>query len=73
VLFAKKTWVGYATEEKNLPGLRKGIISCNAVPLSIKQPLPAESLRMVDYWYARDYEPLHDLRLIWKTYKQLGS
>ncbi|MES1214264.1 MAG: hypothetical protein ABUT20_02010, partial [Bacteroidota bacterium] len=73
VIFTKKTWIGYAAEEKNLPVLRKGIIACNAVPLSVNQLLPPESLTMVDYWYARDYDPFNDIRLIWKCYKQLGS
>jgi len=73
VLFAKRTWIGYATEEKNLPPIRKGIITCNAVPLSVKQPIPGGSLQMVDHWYARDYEPTNDLWLIWKTYKNLGN
>ncbi|MBK5270081.1 MAG: hypothetical protein JJE22_03615, partial [Bacteroidia bacterium] len=73
VLFAKKTWIGYAKEEKNLPKLRKGIITCNAIPLSVKQQLPAESLQKFDYWYAGDYEPLKDLRLIVKKYRYLGD
>ena len=73
VLLAQRTWIGYATEEKNLPSLRKGIIACNGIPVSEKQQLPAESLRMMDQWYARDYEPANDIRLIWKTYWKLGS
>ena len=32
-----------------------------------------QSLQMVDYWYARDYEPSQDLKLIWKSYKRLGG
>jgi GT2 family glycosyltransferase len=73
VLFAQKTWIGYAAEEKNLPHLRKGVIACNAMPFSTRQQLSPESLHIVDYWYARDYEPTNDLWLIWKTYRQLGS
>jgi GT2 family glycosyltransferase len=73
VLFSQKTWIGYAIEEKNLPPLRVGIIACNAMPFSTRQQLPVESLHIVDYWYARDYEPANDLWLIWKTYKQLGG
>jgi GT2 family glycosyltransferase len=73
VLFAQKTWIGYAVEEKTLPPLREGIIACNAVALSTKQQLPAESLHIVDYWYAKDYEPANDLLMIWKTYKQMGG
>jgi hypothetical protein len=73
VLFAQKTWIGYATAEKNLPPLRKAIIACNGIPTTTKQPLPAESLLMADQWYARDYDPVMDLRLIRKTYRQLGG
>jgi hypothetical protein len=59
--------------EKNLPQLRKAVIACNGIPVSVKQQLPAESLQMVDYWYARDYTPLNDLKLIKRGYRNLGS
>ena len=73
VLFAKKTWVGYATQEENLPILRKSVIACNGIPVTTKQELPEQSLRMVDYWYARDYEPSNDIKMIWKMYRRLGG
>jgi len=73
VLVAQKTWIGYAVEEKNLPVLRKPVVACNGMPASIKQQLPAESLQMIDYWYARDYTPMSDLTLIKRAYKKLGG
>jgi O-antigen biosynthesis protein len=73
VLFARKTWIGYAVDGKNLPKLRKAVLACNGIPASIKQQLPAESLQMMDYWYARDYSPATDLKLIKKTYRNLGN
>jgi len=73
VLFGRKTWIGYSAPEKNLPSLRRAIIACNGIPASIKQELPKESLQMVDYWYARDYEPATDLKLVWKIYRRLGD
>jgi O-antigen biosynthesis protein len=73
VLLAKKTWVGYAIDEKQLPPLRKAVMACNGIPLTIKQELPRQSLQMVDYWYARDYEPSQDLKIIWKRYRRLGG
>ncbi|MCY7310779.1 MAG: glycosyltransferase [Chitinophagaceae bacterium] len=72
VLFAQKTWIGYAIKEKNLPPLHPAVIACNGIPVSIKQQLPTESLQMMDYWYARDYELSGDLKLIWKVYRRLG-
>jgi hypothetical protein len=73
VLAGKRTWIGYAVVEKFLPSLRKGIIACNGTPLSFQQHFPEDSLKMADQWYARDYEPFNDLRLLFKTYKQLGD
>ncbi len=73
VLLAQKTWVGYTIGSGNLPELRKAVITCNGVPVFIKQSIPLESLQMMDEWYARDYEPANDLRIIWKTYKRLGG
>jgi GT2 family glycosyltransferase len=73
VLFGRKTWIGYAAPEKNLPPLRNAVVACNGIPVSIKQELPKESLQMVDYWYARDYEPATDLKLLWKIYRRLGD
>ncbi|HKC35974.1 MAG TPA: hypothetical protein VKB95_07925, partial [Chitinophagaceae bacterium] len=57
--------------EKNLPVLRKGIVACNGSVIAAKYSLPAESLQMVDYWYARDYEPAMDLKLLWRMYRSL--
>jgi GT2 family glycosyltransferase len=73
VLIARKTWVGYATTEKSLPLLHQPVIACNGVPVSAGQSLPKESLQMMDYWYARDYEPAADLKLIWRLYRRLGG
>jgi hypothetical protein len=72
-LFAQKTWIGYTITEKHLPKLYTGIIACNGVPVSATQQLPDESLQMMDYWYARDYEFTSDLKLLWKSYKRLGG
>ena len=73
VLVGQCTWVGYATSGKNLPILRKGILSCSGIPVSAHQELPAESLQLMDYWYAKDYEPSKDLKLIGKAYSRLGE
>lgn len=73
VLFAQKTWIGYAQIEKKLPSLRSSIIACNGIAISAKQVLAEESLHMLDYWYARDYEPTGDLKLLWRVYRNLGN
>ncbi|MES1214545.1 MAG: glycosyltransferase [Bacteroidota bacterium] len=73
VLFARKTWIGYAVQEKYLPLLRPAVIACNGSPLSSISHFPEESLKMVDQWYARDYDPFNDVRLLWKVYRNLGG
>lgn len=73
VLFTQKTWIGYTLKENNLPHLRKAVIGCNGIPISTPQKLPAESLRMIDYWYAKDYTPLNDIKMIKRSYRSLGA
>ncbi len=74
VLFAQKTWVGYSSATtKNLPVLRKAVMACNGIPQAIRQELPEQGLHTLDYWYARDYEPFQDIKIIWKSYKKLGG
>jgi len=73
VLFGQKTWIGYTREEKKLPPLRKAVIACNGNPASSSQQMSSESLEAIDHWYAKDYEPSNDLRLLWKQYRRLGG
>jgi hypothetical protein len=32
-----------------------------------------ENLRTLDYWYAKDYQPLQDISIILKNYRYLGN
>jgi len=73
ILFTHKTWIGYTTKENNLPRLRKAVIACNGIPASVSQQLPAENLQIIDYWYAKDYAPINDLKLIKRSYRNLGG
>lgn len=73
VLWGEKTWVGYLLPgDENLPPLRAGILTHNG-PLLYGESLPATSLKQMDYWYARNYDPAHDLRTIGRYYRWLGS
>jgi len=73
VLLGSHTWIGYALPQKGLPPLRKGVLAANGIPVKVKQPLTGESLQMMDYWYARDYDPVDEWKLIWKLYRRLGG
>ena len=70
VIARSRTWVGYAVGGKTLPTLKNGVLVSNGTGGS---QLPAESLQLVDYWYAKDYSPGIDLKLIRKNYRLLGS
>ena len=73
VLGARKTWIGYLLPQKGLPRLRPSVLGPNGAVATDTQELTPESLHMVDYWYAHDYEPFQDLRLVVKNYRYLGG
>lgn len=67
VLAGKKTWTGYEGSGTNrLPRLRKPVINTHGFSVS-------DDDGVIDYWYAKNYEPLRDIHLIVKNYKQLGG
>jgi GT2 family glycosyltransferase len=67
VLVGKKTWTGYEdTYSASLPRLRKPVINTQSMGITGNDS-------RIDYWYAKNYEPLHDIRLIVKNYKHLGG
>jgi lipopolysaccharide/colanic/teichoic acid biosynthesis glycosyltransferase len=73
VLFADKTWVGYITPREELPILRNGVLAPNGFFVNKAQSLPAETVHLLDYWYAKNYQPVHDLKIIYKNYVRLGE
>ena len=73
VLRGNRTWIGYLLPEPSLPPLRKGILGPNGMRDLTDTFLTDNSKKMVDYWYAHDYEPIKDLIVLVKNYKYLGS
>ena len=73
VLAGQKTWIGYACDGAGLPKLRRSVITANGLGSTLKQQLSAESLAQMDQWDARDYDPVDDLRLLWKSYRRSGG
>ena len=71
VLCGKSTWVGYSRPSASLPNLRSSILAPNGK----KQTAGAstENRQLLDYWYARNYEPLQDIKTIFRHYPDLGS
>jgi len=73
VVIGKRTWIGYILASPSLPPLRQGILGPNGLPQNQQQLLPQQSLKMVDYWYARNYEALNDVKTIFAGYKYLST
>jgi O-antigen biosynthesis protein len=73
VLVSRKTWIGYAVNEKHLPSLKPCIITCSGQPAGSVLSLNEEGIKTVDYWYAKDYQPSGDLKLLWTSYRKLGG
>ncbi len=72
VLLGKCTWVGYFFPLLQLPSLRNGILGPNGNAKEEIKNYPAETLKMIDYWYAKDYTVFQDIKLIMRNYKQVG-
>lgn len=67
VIIGKKTWIGYnGTNASSLPQLRTSVLGTNGMT-------PAKNKNKIDYWYAKNYEPMQDIQLIIKNYKHLGE
>lgn len=71
VLAGKKTWVGYRLAQKGLPQLRKGVVTPSTS--TNEKNLHEENWKLLDYWYAREYEVSKDLRHLWRSYRRLGN
>jgi GT2 family glycosyltransferase len=73
VLAAKKTWIGYINQTQALPSLRLSVLTPSGTIKTLAQSLPPESKNLIDYLYAKNYEPIQDILLILKNYGKLGS
>ncbi len=71
VLFRSKTWVGFAAGYPHLPALPPSIVNSAGIPHSQSQ-LSMEGLLLADEWYAKEYDPMNDIRVIFSAYKKLG-
>jgi GT2 family glycosyltransferase len=71
VLLGKKTWVGYSRPTANLPRLRNSVLAPNGSKAAATSTV--ENKQLLDYWYARNYEPLQDVKTIFRHHPYLGS
>ena len=71
VLFQKRTWVGYALEEPNLPAIKQGIVTVTGLPVCLNKS-PNKTLSTLDHVYAKHYHFSHDFKIIRSQYKYLS-
>lgn len=71
VLLFKKTWVGYAIEEKELPSIKPGILTTTGLPAFLNT-LAEENLRNADFLYARNFKLTNDIKIIWLNYRLIN-
>ena len=72
VLAGRGTWVGYSRPSFSLPPLRHNVLAPTG-PKQTREAASVENRQLLDYWYARNYDPLQDLKTIFHHYPQLGS
>ena len=66
VLMAKRTWIGYSLNHNTLPNLRHGVLTTGGHNRNTNASLTHESLEKIDYWYAKEYKWMDDVKLILK-------
>jgi GT2 family glycosyltransferase len=71
VFLLKKTWIGYALPEKDLPPLKPGVLTSTGLPVFLNT-LPDRSLHAADILYARSFTILNDVKIIWLNYRLLS-
>jgi GT2 family glycosyltransferase len=72
VIRGRKTWIGFSTSRKHLPTLPASVLGPAGQPHHLSH-LKEEGLLLADEWYAREYEPVYDLKTIFANYQKLGS
>jgi hypothetical protein len=72
VIAGKKTWVGYSKPSSSLPFLRESVLAPNGRK-EAPSTAAVENRQLLDYWYARNYEPAQDLKTIYLHYQNLGG
>jgi len=70
VLFGKKTWVGYfSNNHQTLPSIKTGVLN----PIKVTEVIDDNLQFKLNQQYAQEYSPYADLKQIWDNLKRLGS
>jgi hypothetical protein len=72
VIINQKTWIGFSNSYQHLPVLKPSVLNPAGIPHNRPQ-INTEGLHLADEWYAREYNPGGDIKIILTSYKKLGQ
>lgn len=72
-ILGKRTWVGYSSFQNTLPLIPSGVLTPSGYPNNGKFDVSIAVLKKTDVLYAREYDWMQDLKIIFSNYKELGS
>ena len=73
IILGKKTWVGYSSFQNTLPLIAPAVLTATGYPNNGKFPINNTVLKKTDILYAREYDWMQDLRIIFANYRHLGG
>ncbi len=73
IITGKRTWVGYSSFQNTLPLIAYGILTPNGFSNNNTFHISSSVLKKTDLLYAREYDWMQDLKIIFGNYKKLGS
>ena len=73
IIIGKRSWVGYSTFQNTLPLIASGILIPSGYPNNGAFPINNSLLKKTDILYAREYDWMQDLKIIFANYRRLGG
>ena len=73
IIIGKRTWVGYSSFQNTLPLLAAGVLIPSGYPNNGSFPINSPVLKKTDILYAREYDWMQDLKIIFSNYRNLGG
>ena len=72
-IIGKRTWVGYSSFQNTLPLIPSSVLTPSGYPNNGKFDVSLAVLKKTDMLYAREYDWMQDLKIIFSNYKELGA
>jgi O-antigen biosynthesis protein len=73
IIIGKRTWIGYSSFQNTLPLIPSGVLTPSGYPTNTSFPVTNNVLKKADILYARGYDWMQDLKIIFSNYRYLGG